>query len=486
VKKSESVIRYLRAVNSKSTTISAFRSIRETNLATSVWLFLLLLIALPQGLHTKIGKIGLPNNSTAEAIRKAWGPGDAGSLLDTAITWANLQPLKQSQYWIVHLWTPGMSIIEVPLIWIAKLGLPIFWSLLLMTVGLWSTVFWLTWRYISSIIGRLPVFFVSLSLIFSWDFKYLFRDDLFYTEGLAFGLLMLGLGCLGWFMLQARTELKVPVIAGISIGISVMVRHVTDYGLNLLFAASTMLFLYQISKLRTSSRQLQKKQSRKLRRTPRMLSQIRKLDSFKSVVVSSVALLVTLPWRLISPIVFGGWWWILSTAGAGVGIGTWTPNSKIGFWAPYGMNWACNIDPQKCEYLYRLPQTPANESLLLKQAIFTALQHPITYLKIRGNSLADNWIPGGSKLDLSIQTLASLSPIVLVLIAIIILIRDQSLFRYAWIWFPFLIMEIGQLLLVHYESRYFIPVRLLMIGIFFQVLMARARLQHKSIDPVQP
>ena len=378
-----------------------------------------------------------------------------------------------------------MSLIEVPLIWIAKLGLPIFWSLLLMTVGLWSTIFWLTWRFVSSIIGRLPVFLISLSLIFSWDFKYLFRDALFYTEGLAFGLLMLGLGCLGWSILQPRKDLKVPIISGFAIGVSVMVRHVTDYGLTLFFGTSVMLFLYQFSKIRNFSRQSDNNRSRKIASSPRLLSQLRELDSFKSVLASTVALLVTIPWRLISPLVFGGWWWVLSSAGAGVGVGAWTPNSKIGFWAPFGMNWACNLDPQKCEYLYRLPQTPANHSLLLKQAILTALQHPIAYLKFRGHSLTDNWVPGGSKLDFSIQTLASLMPIILAVIALVMLARRLSLVRYAWLFFPFLIMEIGQLLLVHYESRYFIPVRLLMLGLFFQALMVSSQEQNKLNNGAQ-
>ena len=374
-----------------------------------------------------------------------------------------------------------MSLIEVPLIWIAKLGIPIFWSLLLLTVGLWGVLFWLAWRYLGSIVGRLPIIFVSLFLILSWDFKYLFRDDLFYTEGLAFGLLMLGLGCLGWSILQPRKDLKVPIISGFAIGVSVMVRHVTDYGLTLFFGTSVALLLYQFSKLRNFSRQPDNKLSRKLASFPRLLSQLRELDSFKSVLASTVALLVTIPWRLISPLVFGGWWWVLSSAGAGVGVGAWTPNSKIGFWAPFGMNWACNLDPQKCEYLYRLPQTPANDSILLKQAILTAIQHPIAYLKFRGHSLTNNWIPGGSKLDFSIQTLTSLLPILLAVFALAMLVRQSFLVRYVWLFFPFLIMEIGQLLLVHYESRYFIPVRLLFLGLYiYTTLLSKVKRNSSS------
>ena len=94
--------------------------------------------ALPQGFGTLIGGISIANTSSPQAIRNAWGPGDAGSLLDAAITWAQLKNLNpDTQFWIVRLWSPGMSIIEVPLIWLTKIGIPIFWSLLSVTIALW-------------------------------------------------------------------------------------------------------------------------------------------------------------------------------------------------------------------------------------------------------------------------------------------------------------------------------------------------------------
>ena len=108
----------------------------ETFFASGIWFLLTLFIALPQGLKTRLILNGnqVPHSATPQLIRNAWGQGDAGSLLDTAITWSKFHQIDRvSQFWIVHLWTPGMSIIEVPLIWISKLGIPIFWSLLFIT-----------------------------------------------------------------------------------------------------------------------------------------------------------------------------------------------------------------------------------------------------------------------------------------------------------------------------------------------------------------
>ena len=57
--------------------------------------------ALPQGFSTLIGGISIANKSTPEAIRNAWGTGDAGSLLDASITWAQLKNLNpETQFWI--------------------------------------------------------------------------------------------------------------------------------------------------------------------------------------------------------------------------------------------------------------------------------------------------------------------------------------------------------------------------------------------------
>ena len=50
----------------------------------------LIYVALPQGLRTLIGGISIPNTSSPQEVRNAWGSGDAGSLLDASITWAQL------------------------------------------------------------------------------------------------------------------------------------------------------------------------------------------------------------------------------------------------------------------------------------------------------------------------------------------------------------------------------------------------------------
>lgn len=469
-------------INGKNDQVSGHRSTRETLIATSVWVVALLFIALPQGFKTKIGTIGLPNNSTPEQIRKAWGPGDAGSLMDTALTWAKFHHIDPTtQYWIVHTWTPGMSLLEVPLIWIAHLGIPISWSLLFTTILLWSSIFWLGWKHLSPITGRLFSFAISVMLITSWDFRYFFRDDLFYTEGLAYGLLVLGLGIMAWAVVASKTRPITFVIAGLLIGFSILIRHVSDSGLSVFTGAAAVGLIIQYRKALKLTHQSSKRENKQKRLKRKIV--LSDFNFFGPVLAGLTANLVLLPWRFVSRIVFGGPLWLLSSAGGGVGVGAWTPNSKIGFWAFSGMNWACNIDPVKCDSVYRLPQNVHNDAVRLADAIFAAIQHPIAYIKFRGHFLQSNWIPAGVHSILSVQVIVSLIPIALLAYGLFNLVRIKAPWTSAWIWLPFLVMEIGQLLLIQYESRYFIPVRLFAVGFFISVLITQRAMKTDIVRP---
>lgn len=459
-------------------------NIRRSNLETSIfsfyWSLLLLYVALPQGLKTKIGSIDLLNNASPTQIRNAWGPGDAGSLLDTALTWSKFENIDPTnQYWIVHLWTPGMSLIEVPLIWISHIGIPIFWSLLFITTLLWVSIFWLTWKYLTGLIGRLPVASLFLMLGLSWDFQYFFRDSLFYTEGLAFGLLVLGLGVLTWALITKESRLRIFVLAGFFVGTSVLIRHVSDFGLSVFCAIAFIGFVFQ---RKNAINQILKSVPKKKQNKAKSLIKITDFDFYKLMISGIVANLVLLPWRFLSYFIFGGKPWILSTAAGGVGVGAWTPNSKIGIWGFSGMNWACNIEPLKCISIYLLPQSPHNDLVRLLQAVWAAIQNPISYLNFRGHYLQMNWIPAGVHSIFNFQVISSLLPVALFISGLVILHRSKHALIVAWVWLPFLILELGQLLLIHYESRYFIPIRLFAIGFYLFAIAVKSSKEKVTLD----
>lgn len=491
---------YISKFNDRQSKFAFPRSTRESVLVTALWTLSLLIIALPNGISSRIGSIGLKNSATSFEIRKAWGSGDAGSLLDAARTWAHGHQLNETtQFWIVHLWSPGMSILEIPLIWLEKLGIPLFWSLLSITVLLWNSIFYLAWKYGSVLIGRITLSLVALLLIFSWDFRYMFRDDLFYTEGIGYGLLFLGLLIASWMVLVTKYEnsRRLTLLAGVCIGTSIWIRHVSDSGLMLFTVLTSTLFLWRwkFSKEARNARQpkgrYKKNSKSKLKNSERLTLLWHNLGALPYVTLSAwIGLLITVPWRIISPLLFKGWLGVMSSASADLPFAIWAPNnSPTGkYWASSGMNWACNIDKVTCSTLNLSLHTPKNASHLTMEAIRAAVTHPFAYIQNRTNFAYKNWIPNGMHTPPNLQTIvAFLSFVVLIFsIYLYVQVRDERKRLLALIWGPFLVMQLFQFSIIHYESRYFIPIRILGVGFALTLLALNSNQTKRSDENLPP
>lgn len=435
----------------------------ESVLVTLLSTFLLLRKALPEGVTSPIGGINIGNSSNSKVIREAWGLGDSGSLLEAALTWANFQQLDPTtQFWIVRLWSPGLPIIEIPLIWVEKAGIPIFWSLLTITTCLWMALVFLLWSKVAPIAGRLVVFLILIIFLFSWDFEYLFRTGLFYTEGISIATLILGLFIVTWSVIRSnQLNNKFAFIGGFLVGISIWVRHVNDNGL-LLILASTLLFYVLV------------------RKPNRFLTILRTrsnlLESQFLLIFSLVAFVVTVPWRFLAHFVFQGAAFLMSSASYLVGPGLWAkPGSGTAqYWGGFGMNWACKIDIQTCLSLPDETNGIMGRGRLILLAVRAAFQNPFGYISERWGSLSVNWIPGFENIN-SIYDVIGMAYLAVIIAIIYLFIRVSSSRKnlVALIWLPFLIAQIAQLLLIHYESRYFITVRILLLALLMSLLLLR-------------
>ena len=470
-------------VNSRSKKVYIARKWKETLLVASIWFVIALVRALPQGFSTKIPVLNIENNSSAEVVRKGWGQGDAGSLLDIAITWANFNELDPvSQYWIPRLWAPGLSILEVPLIWISRMGVPIYWSLLIVTLTLWSILFSLTWRHFSQFTGRIPMAIISIGLLWSWDFSYLLKDYIFYTEGIAFSFLLIGLILLSIRVISPNeTGNRYIYLAGTLIGLSIWIRHTNESGLILLFILSSFGYFISVRRLKNQSIKGKKKK----------LS-IDKLALFESgekspkllyrygMISSSLALLITVPWRLISTFLFQGAPFLMSSASGGVPSTIWSlPNSPSGlYWGSYGSNWACKIDLETCNQVQSsMSDGTISHIQLLLLAFKGIFENPLSYIEERSHFLWANWIPNFS-MNLNFQNLVAFAFMLLIFYSLYLCftIKDNRKFVVIMLWGSFLLMNLAQLAIIHYESRYFIPVRLFLLGLVLSLLSLKSNL----------
>lgn len=484
----------LKFMNRRMTVLGSKRNIRESLVFTTLWTLVVLFGSLQSGFSSKIPVLNISSNSSSSEIRKAWGQGDAGSLLEVAITWAGLDPLDEvTQFWIPRLWAPGMAIIEVPLIWLERAGVPLFWSLLILIMIIWGGVMFLAWRYFSPLLGRIPTAFVLVGLIHTWDFRYLLRDYIFYTEGISYGFLLIGL-----ILMTVRVAnpicltRKSVVLAGVMLGLSLWVRHTNDSGLTFLLVIVLLMNLAYKLKRSAEVRTFRRNHSKK-----KVMIFMESVKSHpKSIwlqdlsIFAVVAFLVTVPWRLISTFHFGGFPLAMSSASAGVPFSIWsTPDSPSGqYWGHYGSNWACKIDQLTCAAVQSDIQSGiASRSRLLLLAALSALRNPLQYINERFSYLFTNWIPNFS-LEFTYQNVGALTFFFVFAVSFLIFFRlkDQRKYPILIIWGSFLLMNLIQLSIIHYESRYFIPVRLLTLGAFAGLFLIRSEAHMKEKSTFNP
>jgi hypothetical protein len=435
----------------------------------TIYAFTLLYIVFPNGPKTLMGVTNLPLNASPEEIRKAWGPGDAGSLLEVAISWSKLEQLDPvTQFWIVHLWAPGLAILEVPLIWISNIfKVPLFWSLTFLTVSAVIGVSLVFKSIVRSSLETFVIGIIAVALLLSWDLTYILRDGVFYTEGIGYSLLLSGLGIMSLNIVRTETRsIKLVVLSGVLIGTSIWIRHVSDNSLILLTSLASIIYLTLYIRHR-----------KKLKSVTRSRKKLKVQNPTKSVKIilatSLIAIAVTIPWRIVSQIVFDGVPLVMSSASAGVGEGLWIDEKRDPdyYWIPYNMNWACNIDQIKCNSINNLSTPlPNNEKTI--EAIKSAIKNPVGYFLERGDFLFQAWVPGFNSTASIIWKTTAVIPILMsfLIVFFLVRIRDRKKWYLLLVWLPFIVMLIGQLLIIHFESRYFIPLRLLIVGLFISML----------------
>jgi hypothetical protein len=444
-----------------------------------LWFFLNIALSLNQKMAQTIPVIGISSSSSPEEIRQAWGPGDAGSLLEVALTWSHLQMLDLgTQGWIPALWTLGMSALEVPLIWLQNLGIPIFFSLYIVGLGCWTVSVGTIWRYYSPKLGRVPIFAALFILPFSWDFQYMLRDYVFYSESIAYGLLFIGMINISLiFFFEQKNTKKNLIFSGILVGMSIMFRHTSDSSLTLLFFISVIGFLLLLSNsLREKFCSTHPKSEIKRRSLKINSNKIRvstRMPSVQLLFFTMIALAVTFPWRIFRSILGGNLTYSLSSGSAYVPGALWSlPNSaKDNAWGWAGGNWACIMDLSLCSRVQSGIANLSNSEYYIQLAIKTGLSDPYLYLKIRATSFFDNWIPNFG-LDFNAKNFVAgiflIAPII-ILLQIPMTLRTRNSIYILCIWGSFLLMHAVQLMIIHYESRYFIPVRILLLGMILNL-----------------
>jgi hypothetical protein len=411
-----------------------------------------LMKAFPQGFDTKIQWFNISIFSSVDEIIEAYGAGDAGLLLQVSRDFAEFTNISEQMYGIFGYWTPGLPIIQVPLIWLNQIsGVPLYLSLLLVNMVIWNLVIYYGIRLFTSL-KLLTLFgFIFVTFILSFEFFWFFRAGVFFTEGPAFGILLIAL-FMATNSLINGTKTSHFLIVGALLGISLVIRHTNEYAIYIGLILSTLYVILRLA----------------LGKSP---SEIKKQTS-GLFILYILGFIVTLPWRIIRVKFYEQNTWTLSSVNREIWTFIWqTDDSEIGkYWGESGGNWACRLDTVKCALLNSLDLNTISSSNLLRSAISSIVEDPVSYLQLRLNSV-DQYYFYISYSTIAYQNLFPYLSIFGILVIIFLFVRIKNSIKWPVLilWLPFILTNLISYAFVHFESRYFISFRLCILGLMLSL-----------------
>ena len=413
--------------------------------------------------ETKLAFLDIPFNSDVRLIRNMYGMSDAGSYLDIALSLASLNNIQPEQYFYIHTWSPGQSIVLALAILASKFTFPLYVNVFIINYLIWVFVIIFLTRHLSS--GKQIVFFYSFYLTFliSSDFVYYFYTNMFHSESIGNSLLFFALIYLSWLIKNQILNSLKYVFVGFVLGFSILVRYTSETGLLLLMLALSMWLILQLL--------LTARLKSRLRINQKHYLKILKL-TFLSILV---ALLTTIPWRILNFTLYDMDTVRLSNASSWTIYGVWAlENSpEAEYWSGYGSNWACKIDPIKCSSLNNAGLKSLTPKTISSEALKSVIKNPTSYLAERYKYLKIQYF-GDGKFDIKqyqkyFSVLALLSGAYLLLLLSNRKYWNHENFIISIIWTSFIINQFLMYAITHYEYRYFIILKFLIFGFIFSL-----------------
>jgi hypothetical protein len=418
----------------------------------------------PIGLRSEIPNLGIIVTSSPEQIRELYGQGDAGSYLDVALSLSKFRGISPEQYFYIHTWAPGQPIFLTLLILLTKLGIPIFISAFVINVFFWVFFSFIVHITNSNFSVRLIFHFFYILFLLSSDMLWMVHSGLLYSEGLSNIFFMYSFYLTFHFIIRNNLTAWRIMLISMMISASMLIRYTLENGYVLtIFVLLVFLFYSVISK--------QKKYT---------------YIFAKLITIFLIAFLITVPWRIMNKYKYDMDTFALSNTSSWSAYGIWLPDSDpvAMYWAPYGGNWACRVDPIKCTEINSKGLTAYDSRFFYSEAIKSALSFPTKFVAERFGILDDFYIGNSPNKFKDFPSYFSLSTILMCFPLLFFLFKKRDL----QIKLPFVIITPTLLsgliffLLTHYEYRYFINFKISIFLLFLLLIkmFSESKLNTKS------
>jgi hypothetical protein len=415
------------------------------------------------GLNTQHGLVTL--QLVPERMAQVFGQSDAGSYLRAALSLIATGRNTPEWAWVLNLWPPGMVWLDAGIIRFSPLDFGVTMGLI--TAALWSaTLAVLTWPFMRRLKPALVVLLVEFAILGSSPFQsWMFGEGLFYADGLAAGLFLLGLA-----LIVNRVRSPAPVQMWIRDGIYVGIAFAAAIYLRaayqlvpwalaaLAFVIAGMIIVKRIRGLSAGDLGRQ------------------------AILLISAALTVPL---LMQPYTA----FVEQDRGRSQFVMTenlvyesvWKSRDMYPQWAQDGgPTVGCDIDPGECALIQRAESegkvfTPGELRDALSKAIVT---HPLQFVSNRVSYVTEQWFAEG----IWSYPGEGLLFLVLLITAIVAGFVLAARGRWALLIVPVMAFALlAPFAIVHVEVRYLIPLKL--VGLLAPVLILMLREQQPPRTP---
>lgn len=434
-----------------------------------VWGFLIL-VALPDWGSTRFYTFDL--RQTPEEIASA-GLSDVSGYVQTGLELAKTGAVAEQNLWRLRLFGPGMTYFYAAVIKVFGNDDLFILRVLIIAIFLWACLLTSFIRHLSH---RYSLAHASLALlatlIFAWPGEGMFNAYLLGSD-----IWALFSFCLGFWCVYRATELKnskltrgmLIVVAGLSLSSAMLIAG------RYAFITEGLLFVLTGSWVVRLIRQ----------RGRRRLSPQKKNTSMLLLTASVViAFLATVPWRVYSEQYLRPGSYSLRSSEL-YWAQRWMPdsyllNNGIGFLEQGGANWACDLNPTRCQDIYTKERTSGSNyngtgTTVVEfrtLAIEAAIKKPHLYLQNRLSNLASAWFnfnqPSTSQQRTS-QVFGLIASIVCLFRLVGFRTRQfmgQIDLATRIVGITVLVGFLAPYLLYHIEYRYLLPLRFLAIVLF--------------------
>lgn len=420
--------------------------------------------------------VAIPLSTNAEEARQAFGASDGGSYLQAALGLRDLGPWGiGGNEWIYGNWPPGMVVLNLLLLLIERTtGIPYVLLLVSAVSAIWTLIL----TRIAQVLERRK-FGVGVAFLLVLSLSSVGHPILTvwsaYADGLAAGFLVLAAVELFHEGPLSRNHLaSVYLRAAIFLSLAMHFRATYETVATFLVVVTAVLALawFALSILLSRSFVFEWR------------------NPVTSVfIVALASQVVSIPWRLIAGTFIrpGDFRW--ATTLDSMPAMRWFPtdlySKEAGFLRVGHANFGCINDPVKCEEIRGIEQTSAapytgggnfSQEQFQEELIQSFLNHPLTYFLERISMFFNGFLSttGGELGDWRI--FEALLLLVGFVVAMFFLVKNQEA-GLAGLLMAFLSIGAlsGVLLFFHMETRYLLPVKLLMMSVIFIFLSQRRK-----------